>query len=130
MVPLPTTPKLPLSFLADEIRQYEGWYPGSRAYKNNNPGNLRYASQTGSIGKDDANFAIFQTYEDGYGALLDLLGQAVNGTSRLYKPSMTLSDFFHVYAPPFENDSEAYGSVVARRMGVPAAATLKQIFGS
>ena len=80
------------------IQQFEGWYEGSRSFRNNNPGNLKYAGQTGSTGQDAGGFAVFPNYETGFAALerqieLSLLGYAG------YSAEMTLLEFFERYSP-------------------------------
>ena len=39
------------------------------AYKNNNPGNLKYAGQKGAVGSDNRGFAVFDTVNSGFEAL-------------------------------------------------------------
>lgn len=105
---------------ADAIQKFEGWFPGSRSYRNNNPGNIRYVGQKRAIGQDDKNFCIFKTYEDGRAELIDLLKRAAEGRSRVYKPTMTLLDFFKTYAPSSDNNHpETYANAVAKMIGVP-----------
>ena len=65
-----------LGHLADAIQEHEGWTAphqglprGSVAYRNNNPGNLKYVGQRSAIGKDERGFAIFPSYDSGRGAL-------------------------------------------------------------
>ncbi len=52
------------------IKEHEGYYTGSRSFRNKNPGNLRYIQQMGTIGRDANGFAIFQTYQKGWDALV------------------------------------------------------------
>lgn len=90
-----------LTLLAEAIKQHEGWFPGSRSYRNNNPGNLMYAGQAGAIGADDAGFAIFDSYQDGWNALLNQL--------QLYaERGLTIGQMLEIYAPPSDNDTQAY----------------------
>lgn len=85
------------------IQTAEGWYPGSRSYRNNNPGNLRYAGQVAATGADNAGFAVFNTYDDGFAALV---AQIQLDASR--HPDWTLQDFVNNYAPPSENNDTTY----------------------
>jgi len=48
------------------IQSHEGWFSGSRAYRNNNPGNLKI---DGDLGRDEDGFAKFSSYEAGFSAL-------------------------------------------------------------
>lgn len=76
---------------------------GSRSWRNNNPGNIRNATyQIGSAG----GFAIFDSYETGYNAIIDLL------TSDNYI-NLSIIDAISRYAPPNENDTENYQKMIA-----------------
>ena len=90
------------------IREYEGYYPagenpayprGSRSWRNKNPGNLKWVGQPLAVGKDAQNFAIFQTYEDGYATLKKTVFNACSGFSKVYKPTDTILQYFEKYAP-------------------------------
>src|SRR5206468_10792525 len=58
-----------LSAWADAIQEFEGWHPGSRSYRNNNPGNLKGGGQAGAVGQDDEGHTIFSSYAAGRKAL-------------------------------------------------------------
>lgn len=100
------------------IQEHEGYYEGSRSFRNCNPGNLRYAGQKGSTGKDDKNFAIFPDYQTGYNALKGQILLVANGKSKVYPNPCTLEQFFNVYAPSSENDTLTYINFVATKMRV------------
>ena len=126
---------------AEAIKQHEGWYVGSRSYRNFNPGNFRLTGYIKSLGAmpkgDDKNFAIFPTYAKGWEALLQFLRDARANQLVAYRAyakkkgrpgSMpTLEDFFNVYAPSFENDSARYAEVVAKSIGVPITTPINLI---
>jgi hypothetical protein len=108
---------------------HEGWSPpsakfpiGTRSFRNNNPGNIKYGSfaeSCGATGKDDNGFAKFDSYLDGFNALKALINNAATGKSSIYKPTMTLDQFFSKYAPSSDgNDPSAYARTVARKLGV------------
>lgn len=103
---------------------YEGWTidPPSRSYENNNPGNLEFADQPGAVlesGHEPNRFAHFDTYTDGFQALYDLFLRACTGMSTIYRPDMTLLDFYNVYAPGSDgNNSNDYASYIANALGV------------
>lgn len=104
---------------AEAIKEYEGWFKGSRSYRNNNPGNLKYAEQVGTTGKDPAGFAIFKDYAAGFAALIHQLRIAAEGKSKVYNKKMSLLEFFKVYAPSHDNnDPNAYALFVAQRIKV------------
>ena len=101
--------------LAEAIKTFEGFYPGTRAYRNNNPGNLRYTSWTqgqGATGQDDKGFSIFPDYDTGWRALLALLMLRVR-----QHPEWSILDLFNSYAPPTENDTAQYAAFVAKHVG-------------
>ena len=108
---------------------HEGWsapgtsYPtGTRSYRNNNPGNIKYgefAKSCGANGQDDNGFAKFENYLDGFNALKALIVGAATGKSSIYNPAMTLEQFFSKYALSNDsNDPPAYARTIARKLGV------------
>jgi hypothetical protein len=126
---------------ATAIKEFEGWYPNSRSYRNNNPGNLRYSKF--QAGTED-NFSYFETYEEGWNGLLFQLRIAADGRSNIYSPDMMLFNvhydpnqrksasnrpgFFQVYAPGSDNNHpKTYAEFVARRIGVPVTARIKNL---
>lgn len=124
------TPKPPqkeskLNAWADAIKQFEGWFVGSRSYRNLNPGNLRYSKY--EIGKD-GGYSLFRTYNDGWKALLHQLTIAATGKSKVYKPDDTLLDFFKKYAPSSDNNHpETYAKFVAKKIGVDITTKIKEL---
>lgn len=102
------------------IQKHEGFYYGSRSYRNNNSGNLKFVGQLKAIGQDDKGFAVFNTYQDGFNELKNMILRASKGQSKVYNSEMTISQFFNVYAPPTENDTNAYAKFVAKQLGVDA----------
>lgn len=117
------------------IQTHEGYftpcaqYPkGSRSYKNNNPGNLKYAGQTGSTGKDSGGFAIFPDYETGFKALKRQVEIGCLGKSKVYFPTDTILQFFEKFAPYSDNnDPRRYASFVAQEVGVLPTTKLKEL---
>jgi hypothetical protein len=110
-----------VSSLASAIQQMEGWYPGSLAYRNNNPGNLRpgllAVGATGSSG----GYAVFPNYQTGWNALLGLI------QSPGYW-NLTLTQFFAKYAPGADNNNPAaYAASVAATLGVDANTPISQL---
>ena len=76
---------------------------GSRAWRNNNPGNLedgKFARNNGAIGTD-GRFAIFPDTATGFNAMASLL--ATNSYQKL-----TIEGAINRYAPPNENNVENY----------------------
>ena len=114
-----------LSTVAATIQQIEGYYPGSLAYTNNNPGNLRYAGQPGATGQDANGFAVFPTYAAGYQALLNQINlDASRG--------MTIQQFTNSYAPAADNNNPtSYAQSIASATGLsPSDSLTAAISGS
>ncbi len=80
-----------LATIAATIQQVEGYYPGSLAYQNNNPGNLIYVGQAGAT-LGAGGFAAFPSYDAGYQALLN---QIQNYANR----GLTIDQMMAIYAP-------------------------------
>lgn len=104
------------------IQQHEGYFVGSPSYRNNNPANFRWTQfvhdTLGATGKDNASFAVFPTYSAGYNALKTFVTMACTNQLRDYKSTMTILNYFNVYAPPSDNnDSKHYAEVVANAIG-------------
>ena len=81
---------------------------GSRAWRNNNPGNIRSArNEIGSAG----GFAVFADYDTGFNAINTLL------SSDKYS-KLSIFDAISNYAPPTENDTANYQSMIAEWTGL------------
>lgn len=91
-----------------------------RGIRNNNPGNLNYVGQPGATRESGPNgrFAVFQTAEEGLVALARQL--------RLYaqRGINSVRAIISKFAPPTENDTQAYIESVSKRLGVDANASL------
>jgi hypothetical protein len=121
--------------LAMAIQEHEGYYPPhnskppSRAWRNNNPGNLR--GSVLALSEDDG-YARFDDYYTGLLALLlDLAAKATGHTATPLGPWSTLAQLLDVWAPPSDNnDTDAYVGAVALRLGVMPQTTLATLFWS
>ena len=111
--------------ISQAIARREGYYvPGSRAARNNNPGNLR---RWGNVAVDDG-FAHFPSVDAGWEALRAQIAKNV-------RRGLTLLEFFagkpgvyYGYAPSTDgNDPEDYAAFVAKLVGVPVSAPLDTI---
>jgi hypothetical protein len=101
--------------LAQAIQQQEGYYPGSLAYTNNNPGNLVYAGQPGAS-PGAGGFASFPSYSAGYQALENQITlDATRGTDVNGNPTTTVSQLLTSWAPPSENDTAMIRMRLSRR---------------
>ena len=85
----------------------------SRGIRNNNPGNVEFGSFTQKHGalSGDPRFAIFPTYEAGRNAKRELIFQGKNYTN------LSLSQAIARYAPPSENNTNAYIAGVLGAVG-------------
>lgn len=87
---------------------------GTRAWRNNNPGNIEYGSfarSQGAVGSD-GRFAVFPSYEAGRQAKSNLLFESPSYRNK------TIFQAISRYAPSFENDTGAYARAVANAAGV------------
>jgi hypothetical protein len=102
-----------LEAVADAIMHYEGWFAGSRANRNRNPGNLRDSPYKNS--EDPQGYAVFDSLSSGYEALLHDLEVKFSGRSHSgLTPDSTLLDLFEVYAPSADrNNPSRYADFVA-----------------
>lgn len=84
--------------------------------RHNNPGNIEYKKHTkwrGLSPVQDHRFAKFESPEYGIRALVKTL--------MTYKRKYNIGSIYgaiHRWAPPFENNTKAYASAVAKRVGV------------
>lgn len=98
---------------------------GTRAWRNNNPGNIEYgkfAKDHGAIGTD-GRFAIFPNEKAGTAALSSKLKSATYS-------SLTIRDAIYKYAPPFENKTTAYIRGIEKSTGLKSDQKLNQLSDS
>ena len=96
-----------------EVRQ-----GGSRAWRNNNPGNLRGSSLQAGTAK---GFAVFNTKAEGNEAMWRLLGG--NGYRNL-----TLQELVNKYAPASDNNNtQAYMAAITRSTGMGADVKVSEL---
>jgi len=96
---------------------------GTRAWRNNNPGNIEYgdfARSMGAVGSD-GRFAVFPNYEAGRRAKERLL---FNTSS--YR-NLSITGAVNRYAPSFENDTGAYTRSITDDLGLPATTSLSSL---
>ena len=97
---------------------------GAWNWRNNNPGNIEYGDYALSKGaipfqhgmnkpqKVEERFAVFPNYETGRQAKSDLIFEGKN-----YK-DLSLDNAIARYAPPKENDTQAYQTAVKKALGI------------
>ena len=98
---------------------------GSRSWRNNNPGNLKYgewknARRDGAIGVDRGGFAIFPDIEIGTEAQYKLI-------KRWQRENLTLEQFVYKYAPPNENDTEKYLYYLKNKLDIERTDSLQKL---
>lgn len=91
-----------------------------RGIRNNNPGNLNYVGQEGATKEDGPNgrFAVFRSAEEGLRALANQL--RMYGSRGINSVRAIISKF----APPSENNTQAYIGSVSKGLGIGADAAL------
>ena len=112
-----------ISTIASTIQQIEGYYPGTLAYRNNNPGNLVYTGQPGAT-RGTGGFAIFDSYQDGWNALQRQI--------QLYADrGLTIEQMMAIYAPASDprNNPAAYAQSIAATLGVDPSTALADLGG-
>jgi hypothetical protein len=116
--------------IAAAIQQHEGYYPGSLAYQNNNPGNLVYAGQPGAS-PGAGGFARFDTYANGLQAEKNQITlDAVRGSDVSGNPVNSVSDLISSWSPASQNgqaNTDAYIAAVALQTGYDPNAPLASL---
>ena len=114
-----------ISAFADAITRQEGYFPGSVAWKNNNPGNIWDGVGNGKTSRiwpnipiDSRGFLVFSTPDAGRAALERDLTAKMNA-------GLTLDQAIAMYAPPNENNTGAYQNNVSAWLGVSGSTPLK-----
>jgi len=122
-----------ISKLADVIKKHEGYYiEGSRAQRNNNPGNLTaspFPNKKEFPNKKDKGFCIFPDKETGEKALNHQLNIIFTGDSRHYKPTTTIEEFVNKWASTSKKvEKESYAKSIAKEFKTTKDKTLKEAF--
>lgn len=95
---------------------------GTRAWRNNNPGCLRYSNFTiahGAIG-EAGGFAVFPNEEIGMKAIGTLL------KSDKYR-HLTIAQAISKYAPPHENNTANYNLYLSKLTGLPVSKKISEL---
>ena len=114
---------------ASAIAQFEGFNnPANRAARNHNPGNLKFAGQAGTIGKDPDNFAVFSSDDAGFQALYRQLAKYVSDFPN-YSILQITARYLGQPTPQVnqEGNAFAYADFVAGQLGVDVNTTLGQL---
>lgn len=124
--------------LAIAIAEKEGWNAvrnggvnGNEptiAYRNHNPGNLRWSP---FMLEERDGFAVFLNDGVGFAALVwDIWSKARGNTSTGLDANSTIEQLIHVWAPPHENDTEKYIEFVCNRTGLDRDTKLSALITS
>lgn len=101
----------------------------TRGIRNNNPGNLRFVASNNWVGKipfvdnTDSDKAFEQFTEIKYG-IRAMLRVVINNID---KGNDTITKIISRYAPPSENDTKAYISVVSKACGLQPDEKIKNV---
>ena len=95
--------------------------------KNNNPWNIKDTTFGAVMGTDGNGFAIFETPEDGFDALVEKIKfNQTNSKSKYY--GKTIAEYFKIYAPEEDwNDPVAYANSVAKQLWVPVNTPISKL---
>ena len=125
-----TIPRTPVSAglverIAIAISEMEGFNkPGSRAQRQNNPGNLRSWGKTPIV----EGFANFPTAAEGWSALRRQIWRNVDRGLTLYEFFGGKPNVYAGYAPDADgNRSRHYAEFVAKRAGIPVNVPLPDV---
>lgn len=107
--------------IADAITTEEGYYPGSLAWRNNNPGNLIYVGQAGAV-LGEGGFAKYPTAAAGRGALVYQINLDLErGTDANGNPTTTIAELISSWAPASAGNNPAvYAANVSAAVGIDA----------
>jgi len=109
---------------AQAVATAEGFYvPGSRPARNHNPGDLTLDLTGAGVGWDGP-FVIYATDADGFAALMVQIQKALDGTSSVYTPDMTIMQFATKYTA---TDQAAWASTVAGYLGVTVDTPISEV---
>ena len=104
-----------IRIFAEGIALAEGFYvEGSRAQRNNNPGNLTVDTTGTSTGKDGM-FVVYATAVDGWNALKRQVELILTDASNIYNSGMTLRQIGEKYTT---TDQLAWSTNVASKLGI------------
>lgn len=121
-VPAPPPPvpvdRVKLCALAQQ--EFEGYYPGSPAYKNNNPGNLRSVQ---------GPFLVFPTYEAGFEALEAYIRRVAQGNHHAYPKGgdTTIMEYTHIYTSDPEPSATNYAKHISAKVGLSTNTPMKAL---
>jgi hypothetical protein len=103
----------------EAIARQEGWLnPNARCRRNHNPGNIEFGIFSRAHGgtETDGRYAIFPDDQAGFECMSALLIQGYAG--------LTVAQAIAKWAPPIENDTEAYINNVCEWTGLTPQSTL------
>jgi len=125
--------------LIEAHAQIEGYYSNTRAFRNNNPGNLVYNSKYDKFGatqESQGRFAVFPTLEQGLDAKFDYIDRVNKKQHTRYPkgPNTTLLEYISTYAPksdgndPINYTTKIIGYFQKKGIVITPLTTIGQIF--
>ena len=115
--------------IGDAIQRMEGYAPGTRAYKNNNPGNIWDGTGPGkprriwpSIPIDASGFLVYPSYAAGRAEMERQIAMKIDR-------GLTLRSLITEWAPPVENNTSLYVGNVSQWTGIPPDVVLRNAGG-
>jgi hypothetical protein len=99
--------------ILEAIARMEGFYViGSRPQRNNNPGDIEYGRFSVAHGAtgSDGRFAVFPSPDAGFRAMAALLSAPAYA-------GLTVGQALDKWAPPIENNTNAYTAFVCKAVG-------------
>lgn len=118
----PTEPrpndKVRLAALAQQ--QFEGFFPGSSAYRHLNPGNLKAL---------DGSFITYPDYETGFLALEDYIRRVATGKHHAYPKGgeTTIAQYVRIYTSDGEPAWTNYANAIARATALSPASKMVEL---
>lgn len=112
-----------VSRFANAIAKAEGFFVGgSRAQRNNNPGDIESGGQ----------FVVYSSITEGWQALYDQVHKMFYGGSLYYNPTMTIRQVGFIYADGQNDPTGAanWAQNVADALGVSPDTTLNSLMGA
>lgn len=110
--------------IAGAIAKAEGFsVVGSIPHRANNPGDLCVGDK--GLGKLGEGITVFPTVEDGWNYLYKVISGWLDGSSQIYKSSMTIGDIADCYAPGAQ--ASRWAKNVAGSLGVTVDTTLSDV---
>ena len=141
--PVPSTPvtssRVTIEDWCLELKNMEGWFPGSSSYERNNPGNLRCPPLNSLAFLCQSGFCVFRSETDGMRGLINVTRAQAEGRSEAYShyarlqglrdsSELNIQQYFAFRDPPQDhNDPNALAERFATKFNIPLTFQLKDL---